>query len=314
MKKWIIVPTALIVLAILIVYAFLPKKINLAPTVHIKCTAEAAERYLADDSKWIRWWPTNESPDDPQRPGSFSFKDLTFEPRQKMFNAIGVRITDDALSINSTMIIVAKDHDSVLVQWNAEYNAGSNPFTRVQRNLEAGRLTDQMSDILTRLKQFLEKDENVYGIAVKKNIVTDTLLLAAKKVFASAPTTRNIYSLVNKLKEYIQQQGARETGYPMLNILKKDSAHFETMVAIPVNKEVKEQNDILIKKMVPGYILEAEVSGGAHTAAHAFAQMEIYVTDHRYESPAIPFYSLITDRIAETDTTKWVTRISYPVF
>jgi hypothetical protein len=100
----------------------------------------------------------------------------------------------------------------------------------------------------------------------------------------------------------------------MLNIQHKDITHFQTMVAIPVNKAVKEQNDFVIKNMVPGNLLVAEVSGGGHTISNAFAQMENYLTDHQFESPAIPFYSLITDRIAETDTSKWVTRISYPVY
>ena len=60
----------------------------------------------------------------------------------------------------------------------------------------------------------------------------------------------------------------------MLNIRKKDSTHFETMVAIPVNKEVKEQNGIVMKYMVAGNILMTEVHGGVQTANNAFAQMD----------------------------------------
>jgi effector-binding domain-containing protein len=316
MKKWIIVPTALIAATLLAIYIFVPKKIHLSQTVTINCTHAAANRYLVNDSNWFKWWPTNASVQAKaqSQANTFPYKTFSFEPHQKMFDAIGVRINADDLTINSMIILIPKHTDSVSIQWNLDYYTGTNPVTRVQRYQQAGTLRTEINDILARLKLFLEKTEHVYGIVIKKTTVKDTLLLSTKKVFDSFPTTQNTYSLINKLKTHIQQQGATVTGYPMLNIQQKDNTHFETMVAIPVNKAVKEQNDLVIKKMVPGNLLVAEVSGGEHTISNAFAQMENYVIDHNFESPAIPFYSLITDRIAESDTSKWVTRISYPVF
>ncbi|THU37002.1 GyrI-like domain-containing protein [Niastella caeni] len=269
-----------------------------------------------NDLNWFTWWPANTSVQDTTQgqAATFPYKAFTFQPHQKMFDAIGVRINADDLTINSRITLIPKHTDSVHIQWDLGYYAGINLTTRIQRYRQARTLRHHIKELQTRMKLFLEKTENVYGITIKKTLVKDTLLLSARKVFDSLPTTQNIYSLINKLKTYIQQQGAMETGYPMLNILRKDNTHFATMVAIPVNKAVKEQNDFVIKKMVPGNLLVAEVRGGEHTISNAFTQMENYLTDHHLESPAIPFYSLITDRIAETDTSKWVTRISYPFF
>jgi hypothetical protein len=42
--------------------------------------------------------------------------------------------------------------------------------------------------------------------------------------------------------------------------------------------------------------------------------MKNYVEDNKKTSPAIPYQSLITNRLTETDTTKWVTKLYYPVF
>ena len=66
--------------------------------------------------------------------------------------------------------------------------------------------------------------------------------------------------------------------------------------------------------MAPGKILVTEVKGGPHAIQVAYAQYEKYLQDYHRISPAIPFESLITERIAEPDTGKWVTRIYYPVF
>lgn len=316
MKKWIIVPVALIPAALLATYILVPAKINLSQSITVNCTQGAANRYLVNDSNWVKWWPQNASlPLTSQtQANGFSYNHYIFLPNQRMFDAIGVRIDTDELTINSRIILIPKHIDSVNIQWVLEYKTGNNPFTRVNRYRQAEKLRSHLNIILAQLKMFLEKPENVYGIIVKKTIVKDTLLISTKKVFTAQPSTQEIYSLITKLKTHIQQQGARETGYPMLNIQQKYGGYFETMVAIPVNKELKEKNEIVVKTLVQGNILVAEASGGEHTVSNAFSQMENYLTDHHYESPAIPFYSLVTNRLSETDTTKWITRIYYPVF
>jgi hypothetical protein len=62
-----------------------------------------------------------------------------------------------------------------------------------------------------------------------------------------------------------------------------------------------------------GNILITEVKGGPASIKKAFNEMETYITDYRRTAPAIPFQSLITDRSKEPDTSKWVTKIYYPV-
>jgi hypothetical protein len=42
--------------------------------------------------------------------------------------------------------------------------------------------------------------------------------------------------------------------------------------------------------------------------------MRNYISDHQYADAAVPYQSLITNRVTEKDTTKWVTKICYPVY
>ena len=46
----------------------------------------------------------------------------------------------------------------------------------------------------------------------------------------------------------------------------------------------------------------------------AFDNFENYRSDYTILSPAIPYQLMITDRIKESDTTKWVTKFYYPIF
>ena len=66
--------------------------------------------------------------------------------------------------------------------------------------------------------------------------------------------------------------------------------------------------------MVPGNILVSEIKGGDYSAREALREMHQFMTDNNMSSPAIPFQSLVTNRMEEPDTLKWITKIYYPVF
>ncbi len=168
--------------------------------------------------------------------------------------------------------------------------------------------------MLDSMKCFLEKEENIYGINVQRTKVKDTLLVATKNTLSNYPSIENVYTLISILRNYIKANDAVETGYPMLNVRTSDSIHFETMVALPVNKFLNNHERILHKEMVPGNILVTEAKGGLYNVAKAFNSLKDYVEDHQLQSPAIPFESLIIDRLHEPDTTKWITKIYYPIY
>jgi hypothetical protein len=65
--------------------------------------------------------------------------------------------------------------------------------------------------------------------------------------------------------------------------------------------------------MVLGNILVAEVKGGVYTAEKAIEVLSVYANDKKRISPAIPYQSLVTDRMQVSDTSKWITRLFYPV-
>src|SRR3954470_17313255 len=126
-------------------------------------------------------------------------------------------------------------------------------------------MRNDINSILNNMKQFMLKPENIYGVNVKLTQVKDTLLVMTKNTFTSYPSVEDIYGLINTLKDHIKANGAKETGYPMLNIDKNNEGFF-TRVAIPVDKEIPVNDAIEIKHMVPGKILVAEVKGGSYTA------------------------------------------------
>lgn len=170
-----------------------------------------------------------------------------------------------------------------------------------------------MHEILSLLQGFL-KIEHVYGLNIQRTRVTDSLLVTTKITGQKYPATEEYYDLIKKLQNYMAANEAAPVNYPMLNIAEIDSNNFVTTVAIPVNKVLPDKGAILFKRMFSGNILTAEVKGGVFVIEEGFKQLNHYISDYQLVSPAIPFQSLVTDRLMETDTSKWITKLYYPVF
>jgi len=99
----------------------------------------------------------------------------------------------------------------------------------------------------------------------------------------------------------------------MMNISQAEHGGYQMMIAIPVNKELSDEGDFFVRKMVRGNFLVTDVKGGVYTINQAQRQVRLYMDDYKRTSMAIPFEVLITDRSAEPDSSKWVTRLYNPV-
>ena len=315
MKKWFIF--FLLVLAILIaaLYIFIPNKLEVSKTAYLNVASEVVSRHVSEESKWINWWPGKsiEHTSSVTKTGNFFCNEFSFKIIHTSLNAVEVLILPKGDTLNSTILIIPLKQDSTAVHWKGVFETGYRPFKRIQYYQRAKIIQKCMDDIFKNLQSFLEKKENMYGIPIERTIVTDTILVTVKASSVQYPTTTEVYNLISSLKKYISLEGAKETNFPMLHVIKADSNRFETMVAIPINKVIRNTGNFAFKRMVAGNILVAEVKGGSHSIRNAFAEMEIYIKDYELASPAIPFESLVTNRMNEPDTTKWITRIYYPI-
>lgn len=320
MKKIVLI--TLLVLGILallsFVYTLIPQKISVTALKSATCTLNGAERMVFYTDKWTRWWPGKVSPQ-PNPSGSsspvFIFRDFKYTPGIVSLNLIEVNIICNNMLFETELMILPLNSNSVQLEWKCkEIEASKNPIARIKQYRTASKIKKNLDLVLDSLRSFLERAENIYGMKVNTTKVKDSILVATKFVTPSYPTTAEIYSAVKKLKRCIEQEQAAENNFPMMHVQSTDSNHYETMIAIPVNKQLPERNNTMVKRMVLGNILEAQIKGGVATVRSAMQQLENYRRDYNLQSPAIPFALLVTDRSIEADTTKWITRIYYPIY
>lgn len=313
MKKWIIVACSLFVLFLISAYSIIPKKILLTKSITANANQTGVYRFLTDESNWQKWWPGSSYIDEGAR-AVLESGGYLFKRTKLLYNSFEISIQKGKDIHNSLLVIFSPDKDSIKIEWSTTINTGANPFSKVSRYFKAQKLSSRLGDILIALQKHVSNVKNIYEIDIKKEKVKIEFLVTTKKSFAHYPTTGEIYEMINQIKTHISREQAKENDYPMFHIKVYDSTHFEAQVAIPVDRKLEESDGFSIKRMLKnGDILAAEIKGGKSKTDSAMKLIDKYASDHQYHNIAIPFHSLVTDRMMETDSAKWITRLYYPI-
>lgn len=297
MKKWIVVIIVFLVTTFIFLNFLLPYPEKIVVNKSIKVSTANLYRAIADQRTWDKLFP-----------GEFIIT-------KKLLNTVHIDIVTSNKNSNSTFFLIPVRNDSTLVTWAAD--AGNrNFFTRIPGFMYQKQLANKLSVALDSIKKFTSNTVNTYGMNIIQTSTKDTALITTKFTTTTYPTYQEIYSYIDKLKSFISSKNAKVAGYPMLNITTSDSASYRCMVAVPVDRiiETGYNSPITFVRMIPGQFLTAEVTGGPYTIKHAHQMMQLYFQDYKRTSMAIPFEYLVTDRLNETDTSKWITRVYAPVY
>lgn len=315
MKKWVIGLLVGIVLFLISIFVFIPNIIQLDRFVTLNITQDGLYRSLINNKDWSTWWPGN-IPTETNSDSilNYGYKKSTYHVTSTGYSNLMILISGNNFISKTSLTIIPQKTDTIILQWVAVIPTSFNPIKRLKIYFASHKLNREMGTILEKIRTHFSNTENIYHIKIKNELVKDSFLVSTFNKTKTYPSVNDIYSLINKLRNYIASQAAQETGFPMLNIIKQDSVTWLTKVAIPTNKSLESSSDISFKRMLGfGKILMTEINGGPENIQKAFDQMGNYVNDYHYSLPAIPFQSLVTDRTKEKDTSLWITRIYYPV-
>jgi len=290
----------ILLLSVALVYILIPRELIISSIVPVHCNAEGAFRVLGEESYWTNGLRLTGRQGAP----------YNLRIRGKVFHAMEISVErgDDSLLSSFTLLNLGRI-DSTGLQWKCSYPSSLNPLRRVQQYRRSVALKQFMDSSLSRMRLFLEKKENVYGMPVQDAMSKDVSLLVTKFQTASYPSVPEIYRSVQAIRTYIASQGAREVNYPMLHVSEDKGKGFESMVGISVDRELNGNALIVPKRYVPWKIVVGEVRGGPYTAENAMNGLQQYISDFHLMPMGLPFQSLVTERDREPDTTRWVTRV-----
>lgn len=285
-----------IVIAGIVTYFLIPSPLKLSGRTVLHTSADGAYRVLTTQNVWDSVSPEN------------------ILITKKLAKSLEIDVKSNNISVPVFLLLIPLSRDSVAISWSANFPVVKNPISKIRQYGRAASVTTKMEHALESFQSYVEKNENIYGFHIKETSTTDTFLVATRFSSTAYPSLELIYSYIEKLQSFARASGATQTGAPMLNASTTDSLRYQNMVALPINKIVPDGDSISFIRMVPGRFLTAEIIGGPHTIHNARITMEQYFRDFNRISMAIPFEYLETNRLKETDTTKWFTRIYNPVY
>lgn len=312
MKKWLIIFTILAVIAFAGVSFFIPSTLSLRASVSIKAARPALYRLLQDPISISKWWPGYIDSSGLER--KFMLNKNTYAIGHNNVSLVPITIVGNGLTNNTALYLIPYQSENVSMEWVNTITMSHNPFTKLVQYLEARNTNRDMQRILEEAHKYFSVEANIYELNIVHSLITDSTFLFTEGISHTYPSTYYIYSLIEKLKIYSSHYNAEQTNYPILNITNIDSTNYLIKVAIPVSKDLPSKEEIESKRMpVNVKILVADVYGGSVAAANAFTQMQLYITDRNLQVPGLPFFSLVTDRSQESDSSKWLTRVCFPV-
>jgi effector-binding domain-containing protein len=312
MKKPALLILAILLFALVALYFIVPQWITTDSVAQVDNTDVNISKFLLSKREWARWWPGQRNAADSSK---FTYNGADYTLQQATNTRMQVQVKKGDMVLNSQVTYVAAEEQMTAVDWHSAIQSSLNPFNRIIQFARAKQLQQDADTILGSFKRFMETDTNVYGIKVKIGHVADPIVIAQNAVFINYPTTQQIYKMVASLRLQINAAGAKEVNVPMLNIHRTDEHEYQVMVALPIDKIVTPGNGFIINKLVKNAnLLETTVRGGRRNIDNAFERLGKYREDHRLISPAMPYEMILTDRLAQPDTTKWVTKVYWPIF
>ncbi len=309
MKRWFIGILLFIFLAFSVLYFVIPSTYTIRISLPIKSRYDGVARVLTNKNYWVQWWPGTNASD-----STYEYKKLKFVTKKLLGNTATVFVSKNEDKIIGQLSAVFKEQDSTLIQFQSEIALPSNPFSRIYLYLKARNIKTDINECMVAIQEKFKSPTAIYGIDIQKKLVEDSSLIALKKSFYGTPHISDIYQMIDALKFYISANGGIVVNPPMMNCYTEDSLHFEIMVAVPINKDIPAAAPFLLKKMVLGNVLVTEIKGDAHAVQQAQLELNHYVDDMQKVAPAIPYQSLVTNRMLEKDSTKWITKLYFPVF
>jgi len=327
LKKILLVLVILIALVHLIAI-FLPSKAKVERSRAIKATSEAIITNITNLHNWDKWSPWK----DQDSAAVYKYNDTIGAGAWMDWSGkiVGTgkltltKVTADSVqyflafrepfqSESRGSFSLAKTDSGTVVIWTDIENL-SWPMGRIMglfMNFDK-MMGPDFEKGLARLKK---ATENVYKYTYdvkEKEITPATIATIRNKV-----TKDNIGNVLGKsygeIQAFIAKNGAKCIGSPMAITIAWDSLSWDFEAALPIDKEIKGNDHIQVKKSFEGKVLFVEYKGPYEKTYQAYIDLEQYKKSKGYTDAGGPWEVYVTDPMTEPDTSKWITEIYFPV-
>lgn len=165
---------------------------------------------------------------------------------------------------------------------------------------------------LQNLKKAAESSYK-YTYTVQEKDVASILIATIRNKVNTGEIGEIMGKSYGEIQAFIAKNGAKCVGSPMAITLAWDSLTWDFEAAIPIDKEIKGNDRISVKKSYEGKAVWVTYTGPYENTFQAYTDLDQYMKEKGLTQAGGPWEVYLTDPGTEPDSTKWVTEIYFPV-
>lgn len=168
---------------------------------------------------------------------------------------------------------------------------------------------------ISGLKEYTEnyRDEPVTEWKVEKLNTVEKPVLSMKIKCTGKEFKLKLEEAFVKLSDALSSQGLQQTGnrYTIFYVWSKDSVEMEP--GIPINEPGKSESEILASTLPSMTVVKIDYYGSDGGSELAYNYLNEWLSENKVVATGAPWEEYAYDPTTESDTSKWLTMIYYPV-
>lgn len=327
-----IIGALLIILAIaLIVAIFLPSKQSVSSGIEINAEVSKAFEQVNTMSNWSNWSPFQEA--DTSLIIRYEGAKMGVGAIQKWGRAkedmgiLTIKESQMNQSIKNHIDFIdqgeaygywtfEQKENKAYVKWEIEMVELSYPVMRIMGLFLESMMQETMDNGLYNIKYYIEDEaaSNPYNI-VQTNF-SESASLSMKDSCSWDQISVKTEEMFTYLYTYLGKNSIQPSSYPYANYLVWDEEKQFTVfeISVPVGENVTSNDSKILNTLSPsGKVIKGIHKGAYENTYNLYMAMDEYMKNNSLSQIGGPWEVFITDSTVESDTSKWVTEVYFPI-
>ncbi|HVZ55769.1 MAG TPA: hypothetical protein VG870_03840 [Chitinophagaceae bacterium] len=319
MKKKILLAAGGLLTAALLILLLAPIRFYVKQTVHISAPIRIVSQQLYRPRNWTHWFPDLQAADSTQvrlldssatspqpvlQAGEVSYRFLKTNPAE-----VFVRQQEGSRQTYHALLALP---DSFGMATHVTWARSCTPLGWLLQTLNPRA---DMRTGLARLKSFAEQPATAYGFPIRKQPVTDTLVITSKTTTTRADRVAALRRLYGELRGYAARYQLHPDTVRMAAFNDYGDGTVEIMAGIPVRRRGPQQEGISYLNMPPhGKMLVGTYEGPYSGIPGLYEAMHQFIIDRALQQVAVNYEKYLTDPVTHQDSLHMRIELYYPIF
>jgi effector-binding domain-containing protein len=320
----------LLILVLGIISFFLPSKIEIEKSIVIKALPEVVFEQVNDLHNWEKWspWMEGDTTMDIKYFGNEKGEGAGFEWKsENRYSGSGTITILTSVSNDSILYEIEfikrgkasgnfgfnKVENGTRVNWVMKMNLGLNPLARYMRSFLIKRISRDFENGLENLKRNIESARAIDQALVETIQISGFEYAGIRAKAKPSEFGFKMIFFLKELKDYTKRNHLKinNPSFSILYSSNKDEIDFET--GVPVEKAGKETKIIKSGKINACKAATLDYYGPYSGIEKGYNVINKWIAENKKKVSGVTFEVYITNPENEKDSTKWLTKIYFPI-